>query len=115
MDPANNAAGAVVAVDIENGGGDVAIGTRPCPADPRLNEPQPFTWLGAAPYLAAWLVGAVMFAVGLWLDGGWPGSTRAGIALYAIGTLLAGGAILSGGLVSELGGCAIDLPRVGPD
>ncbi|KAL6599001.1 hypothetical protein ACP70R_045865 [Stipagrostis hirtigluma subsp. patula] len=123
------AANAAVPGDLESGGGnvDIASGTRPCPADPRLKEKQPFTWLGAVPYAVVVLAGAAMIAVGLLMarsgtetkgpDGRVTFTHRfsAGMALFGGGVALASLAIFVAGLVDQDGGCACDLPRFGPD
>jgi hypothetical protein len=67
MNAAAAAAAALAEVDLENGGGGggALVESGPYPADKRLKEKQPFTWLAAAPYIAVMLAGAALFAAGM--------------------------------------------------
>jgi hypothetical protein len=54
---------ALAEVDLE--GAAAVVESWPYPADKRLKEKQPFTWLAAAPYIAVILAGAALFAAGV--------------------------------------------------
>ena len=87
MEAAGNAAvpELAAAADLKSGGGAATVDTWPYPADPRLNEKQPLTWLRAAPFLALVLVGAALLAAGVLVI-----RTRdvVGTAVYGTGLVL---------------------------
>lgn len=104
---------AAAAADLENGGGAATVDARPYPADLRLMEKQPFTWLRAAPYLALMLAGAALFAGGVLLA--CTAAPDAGPTIYCTGAVLAVLGITAAAAAYDEGRCECNLRRFGLD
>ena len=100
------------ATDLESGA--AAVDAWAYPADPRLKERQPFTWLRAAPYLAVMLAGAALFAAGVAV-GFVTHRAVLGGALYSSGVFVAMLGYVAAAVADEGGWFDRNLRRFGLD
>jgi hypothetical protein len=123
-------AAALAEVDLE--GAAAVVESWPYPADKRLKEKQPFTWLAAAPYIAVILAGAALFAAGVAVvnsdapavktesdEEGQPYHVTArhvvGTTIWIVGTVVWIVGLLVAAVAADEEGWECNLPRFEPD